>query len=60
MYRQMTLWPEPEIPETRTEIWQKLDPNTKKVLITTLSRLIHKAICQKTLVEGQEVKHEHE
>jgi hypothetical protein len=60
MYRQMTLWPEPEAPETKTEIWRKLDPNTQKMLIITLSRVIQKAICPKTLVDNQEVNHEHE
>ena len=60
MYRQMTLWPEPEAPETKTEIWRKLDPNTQKMLITTLARVIHKAICPKTLVDNKEVNHEHE
>jgi hypothetical protein len=60
MYRQMTLWPEPEIPETKTEIWQKLDPNTQKALIKTLARVIRKAICAKNLFDGQEVNHEHE
>jgi hypothetical protein len=60
MYRQMTLWPEPEIPETKMEIWQKLDPNTQKALIKTLARVIRKAICPKNLLDGQEVNHEHE
>jgi len=60
MCRQMTLWPEPETPETKTEIWRKLDPNTQKMLITTLATVIHKAICPKTLVDNQEVNHEHE
>jgi hypothetical protein len=60
MYRQLTLWPKPEIPEPQNKIWQKLDPNTKKTLVTTLARIIHKAICPKTLVDDQEVNYEHE
>ena len=58
MYRQMALWPEPELPENKPGIWQKLDPNAKKMLITMLARVIHKAICPKNLVDGQEVNHE--
>ena len=59
MYRQLTLWPETEISEPQMEIWEKVDPNTKKTLVTTLARIIHKAICPKTLVDDQEVNHEH-
>ena len=60
MYRQLTLWPETEIFEPQTEIWEKVDPNTKKTLVTTLARIIYKAIRSETLVDDQEVNHEHE
>ncbi len=60
MNRQLTLWPEAEISEPQMEIWGKVDPNTKKTLVTTLARIIHKAICPITLVDEEEVNHEHE
>jgi hypothetical protein len=60
MHQQLTLWPESQIPEPETEIWQKLDPNTQRTLVTTLARLIHKALCAEILIAEQEVRHEHE
>jgi len=59
MYRQLTLWPETEISEPQTEIWEKVDPNTKKTLVTTLARIFYKAIRSETLADDQEVNHEH-
>jgi len=60
MYRQLTLWPETEISEPQMEIWEKVDPSTKKTLVTALARIIYKAIHPETLVDDQEANHEHE
>lgn len=60
MHRQLTLWPEPQIPEPETEIWQKLDPKTQKTLVTILARIIHKALWPEILVDDQEANHDHE
>ena len=60
MYRQLTLWPETKISEPQMEIWEKVDPNTQKTLVTALARIIYKAIRSETLVDDQEVNHERE
>ncbi len=60
MHRQMTLWPEPQLPAPETEIWQNLDPEPQITLITTLARLISKARCPETPAEDQEAHHEHQ
>lgn len=59
MHRQMTIWPETQLPAPETEIWQNLDPDTQKTLITTLARLINKAHCPETLADAKETNHEH-
>jgi hypothetical protein len=56
--RQMTLWPEPQEPTLKTEAWQKFNPETQRVLVTTLARLIVKALCPESLADPQEVNHE--
>jgi hypothetical protein len=53
--RQLTLWPEAEDHRQEINIWNNLDPVTKKMVITLLSRLITKAVCP----SPQEVDHEH-
>jgi len=53
MHKQMTLWPEPE-----TEAWQQFHPDTQRILITTLTRLIVKALHQTSLSAREEVGHE--
>jgi hypothetical protein len=58
MHRQMILWPEPQKPALETEIWQKLHPQTQRVFVTILARLIAKALCPKNLADPQEVNHE--
>ena len=58
MHRQMTLWPETQLPDPVTEIWQSLNPDTQRALITTLARLIAKARRPESLAGPQEVNHE--
>ncbi|MFC1895651.1 hypothetical protein ACFL0Q_03170 [Thermodesulfobacteriota bacterium] len=58
MYRQMTLWPELQLAPRETEIWQKFHPEAQRVLITTLARLIAKALCPDSLADPREVNHE--
>jgi hypothetical protein len=58
MHRQMTLWPEPQKLGTETEIWQQFHPDTQRILITTLARLILKALYPKSLTDSEEVGHE--
>lgn len=58
MQRQMTLWPQPQKPALETEAWQKVNPEAQRVLITTLARLIVKALCPEGLADPQEVNHE--
>jgi hypothetical protein len=47
--RQLTLWP-----ETEKNIWEHLDPETKKAVIAMLSRLIGKAVRPNTREENHE------
>jgi hypothetical protein len=46
--RQLAFWPEAERPPQELDIWEDLDPETKRMVIATLSRLISKAVCPKT------------
>jgi len=46
--RQLAFWPEAERPPQKLDIWEDLDPETKRMVIATLSRLISKAVCPKT------------
>jgi len=54
----MSLWPEAQEPTLKTEAWQKFNPETQRVLVTTLARLIIKALCPESLSDPQEVNHE--
>jgi hypothetical protein len=54
----MTLWPETQLPDPVTEIWQNLDPDKKRTLVATLARLIAKARRPESLADSQEVNHE--
>jgi hypothetical protein len=58
VHRQMTLWPETQLPDPVTEIWQNLDPDKKRTLVATLARLIAKARRPESLADSQEVNHE--
>jgi len=58
MQRQMTLWSEPQEQSLETEAWEKFHPETQKLLITILARLIAKALCPESLADPQEVNHE--
>ena len=58
MHRQMTLWPEPQELALETQTWQKIHPETQRLFITTLARLIAKALRPKSLADPQEVDHE--
>ncbi len=52
MHKQMTLWPKPE-----SEIWPQVHPDTRKILIRTLARLIVKVLRPKSPSERKEVGH---
>jgi hypothetical protein len=52
--RQLALWPEAERPPQELTLWEELDPNTQKMIIATLSRLISKAVCPKTQEDNHE------
>jgi len=54
----MTLWLETQLPDPVREIWQNLDPDKKRTLITTLARLIAKARRPESLADPKEVNHE--
>ena len=44
MLRQLALWPEAERPPQELTLWEQLDPNTQRIIIAILSRLISKAV----------------
>jgi hypothetical protein len=52
--RQLALWPEEETPPQELNLWEDLDPETQRMIIATLSRLISKAVYPK----NQEDNHE--
>ncbi len=54
----MTLWPEFQELALETQTWQKIPPETQRIFITTLARLIAKALRPKSLADAQEVDHE--
>ncbi len=54
MPRQLTLWPEAERPPQELTLWEELDPNTQKMIIAMLSRLISKAVYPKTQEDNHE------
>jgi hypothetical protein len=56
--RQLALWPGAQDPAQETEIWQEFDLETKRVIISTLSRLISKAVCPENLTQTKETNHE--
>jgi hypothetical protein len=58
VHRQMTLWPETQLPDPVTETWQNLNPDKQRTFITTLARLIAKARRPDSLTDPQEVNHE--
>lgn len=57
MERQLILWPETEDPCQELNIWDDLDPTTQQMVITLLSRLIAKVVCQNPKTQ-EEVNHE--
>jgi hypothetical protein len=46
--RQLDLWPEAERPSQELPLWEELDPNTQRMIIALLSRLISKTVHPKT------------
>jgi hypothetical protein len=46
--RQLPFWPGPERPLQELNLWEDLDPETETTIITTLPRLISKAVYPKT------------
>jgi hypothetical protein len=58
MYRQLPLWFEAQDPNQEVKVWQQLDPETRRVIIATLSRLISKAVSPENLPDSKEATHE--
>jgi len=58
MHRQLPLWSEAQDPALEVKVWQELDPETKRVIIATLSRLISKAVSLENLPDTKEATHE--
>jgi len=58
MHRQLPLWSEAQDPGPEVKVWQDLDPETKRVIIATLSRLISKAVSPENLPDTEEATHE--
>jgi hypothetical protein len=58
MYRQLPLWFEAQDPNQEVKVWQQLDPETRRVIIATLSRLISKAVSPDNLPDSKEATHE--
>lgn len=54
MPRQLALWPEAERPPQELTLWEKLDPNTQRMIIAILARLISKAVYPKTQEDNHE------
>lgn len=54
MQRQLALWPEAERPPQKLNIWENLDPETQRMIIAILSRLISKAVYPKTQEDNHE------
>jgi len=52
--RQLALWPEAERPLQELNLWEELDPNTQRMIIAILSRLISKAVYPKTQEDNHE------
>ena len=48
MQRQLALWPEEETLLQKLSLWEKLDPEMQRMVITILSRIIRKAVYPKT------------
>ena len=56
MQRQLALWSQ-ENPR-QPDIWQDLDPDSKKAFIVALSRVMAKAACPPGASQIKEVSHE--
>jgi len=52
--RQLALWPETERPPQELTLWEELEPNTQRIIIALLSRLISKAVYPKTQEDNHE------
>jgi hypothetical protein len=52
--RQLALWPEAERPPQELTLWEELDPDTQRMIIAILARLINKAVCPKTQEDNHE------
>ena len=54
MPRQLPLWSEAERPPQKLTVWEELDPNTQRMIIAMLARLISKAVYPKTQEDNHE------
>ena len=54
MPHQLALWPEAERPLQELTLWEELDPNTQRMIIAILSRVIRKAVHPKTQEDNHE------
>ena len=58
MARQLALWSGALQEAQELDIWEDLDPERRAIVITTLARLISKAVCPKNLLETEEQRDE--
>jgi len=56
--RQMDLWPALQEPSQTPEIWEPLNHQQKKDIITALANLISKMVCAEDINQTQEESHE--
>jgi hypothetical protein len=52
--RQLALWPEAERSPQKLTLWEKLNPNTQRMIIALLSRLISQTVYPKTQEDNHE------
>ena len=54
MPRQLALWPEAERPPQELTLWEELNPDTQRMIIAILAKLISKAVYPKTQEDNHE------
>ena len=58
MRKQLSLWPVQEETSQTLNIWDTLDHQQQKQIITALTKLIKKTVCQKNAKQTREVNNE--
>ena len=58
MRKQLSLWPVQEKTSQALNIWDTLDHQQQKQIITALTKLIKKTVCQKNAKQTREVNNE--